>query len=524
MLNNYFKGKFEFLFLIILFAIIIFSRLPFISKYLFDWDSVGYALAFTEFNIAMGQPQSPGYILYIAFGKVVNLIFNDPNLSMIFLSIIFTVFTVFIIYFLTKQIFSKTVGVIASILLIFFPIFWFYGEIASIYMVAAFFSCLIAYCSYQYLEGDDRFLIISSVVLGISGGFRQDLLVFMFPLWFFCLIYKDFNYKKVVMGFICLFTSSLLWFIPTIILSGGYHGYSLTHELLIGSFQSSSIFFGANFLTHLSMDYRLISWTLIGIGIINSLILWCYLCLNWKKIFTKSNLRNVKVIYLLFWILPAFLFYALIYIAKPGYTLIYLPVFSIIIASVLVKISSGLNKKFKMISTNRFTGLLLLIIAIFSITQFLLPANVNGYATIQLEDEKVLYYGESLNKFSPGNTLVFYGFADDFRKSTYYFPEYESYSYVYFTRSEDRLIEIYHYQDRVDMLRNQDTILINSSTDKFIWFIDTNFYVNDISFLKELQSKIEVKNYTLPDGKIVYYSEIQKNLKFTVNNITIIKN
>ncbi len=176
--------------LIIFFLMILQTRIPFISKYLFDWDSVGYALGFQQFNIALYQPQAPGYIFYVALGKIVNLIFNNPNNTMIFISIIFSIFTVILVYYLAKQIYSLEIAVIASVLLIFFPTFWFYGETSTIYICEALFATLIAYTSYQLLKGDDRFLYISTFALGLSGGFRQDLIVFMLPLCSFVYFIK----------------------------------------------------------------------------------------------------------------------------------------------------------------------------------------------------------------------------------------------------------------------------------------------------------------------------------------------
>ena len=145
----------------------------------------------------LSQPQAPGYIFFVALGKIINILFNNPNTSMIFINIVFSILTVFLIYFLAKQMFSREIAVVTSILLIFNPIFWFYGEIAMIYMTVALFATLIAYTSYQLLRGDDKFLYISSIVLGLSGGFRQDLIIFMFPLWLFSIYYRNFNYKKI---------------------------------------------------------------------------------------------------------------------------------------------------------------------------------------------------------------------------------------------------------------------------------------------------------------------------------------
>ncbi|MGO9387099.1 MAG: glycosyltransferase family 39 protein [Methanobacterium sp.] len=400
--------------LIIFILVILLTRIPFICKYLFDWDSVGYALGFQQFNMALDQPQAPGYIFYVALGKIVNLIFNNPNDTMIFINIIFSIFTVILVYYLAKQIYSREVAVIASVLLIFFPTFWFYGETSTIYICEALFATLIAYTSYQLLKGDDRFLYISTFILGLSGGFRQDLILFMFPLWFFCLVYQDLNYKKIFKALIVLIASIMLWFIPTIILAGGYGNYSLINQdTLIGSFQSLSIFFGAGIVNQLSMDSRLLSWTVLGIGIISSLILWIFISLNLRRIIKVSNFRNPDLIFMFLWFLPAFLFYLLIYIAKPGYVLTFLPVFSLIIGYVIVNFSFKLNKRFKLVSKNSFVLLLVSIIVFLSVVQFFIPGNVAGYSVIELKDMNIHYFNESLNEFNPNNTLIFYGYTDD---------------------------------------------------------------------------------------------------------------
>ena len=162
------------LFIIILTVLL--TRIPFTSKFLFDGDAVNYALAFQNFNIYLAQPQAPGYIFFVALGKFLNSIFNNPNTSMIFISIIFSILTVFLIYLLVKQMFSIKVAVVASILLIFNPVFWFYGETATIYMGEAFFATLIAYTSYKVLKGsNNKYAYISAFFLGLSGGFRSDL-------------------------------------------------------------------------------------------------------------------------------------------------------------------------------------------------------------------------------------------------------------------------------------------------------------------------------------------------------------
>ena len=139
------KFRSDFIISLILGLLVIITRIPFTSQFLYEWDSVNYALAFENYDIQQQQPHPPGYLLYVALGKAVNYIFNDPNTSMILLSIIFSALSVILVYFMAKEIFSRKIGIISALLLIFNPIIWFYGEIASIYIFEAFFGILIAY-------------------------------------------------------------------------------------------------------------------------------------------------------------------------------------------------------------------------------------------------------------------------------------------------------------------------------------------------------------------------------------------
>ncbi len=343
---------------------------------------------------------------------------------------------------------------------------------------------------------------------------------------FFCLFYQDLNYKRIFKALIVLIASIMLWFIPTIILTGGYGNYSLINQdTLIGSFQSSSIFFGATITNQLAMDFHLLSWTMLGIGIICSLILWVFICLNLRKIIKVSNFKNPDLTFIFLWFLPAFLFYMLIYIAKPGYVLTFLPVFSLIMGYVIVNFSFRLNKKFELISKNSFIVLLVSIIVFLSVVQFFIPGNVAGYSVIELKDMNMHYFNESLNEFNPSNTLIFYGFSDDYRNSMYYYPNFQSYTYNYYDDGGERLFEVYHYQNhQVTIIKNQTVININSSTMNIVWFIDTDFYVNDTNFLTNLQSAINVNTMKLADGSNVYYTQINNNTNFTIYGVTFIKN
>ena len=48
-----------------LFGLTLITRLPFSGAILYHWDSINFALALEHFDVALGQPHIPGYLLYV---------------------------------------------------------------------------------------------------------------------------------------------------------------------------------------------------------------------------------------------------------------------------------------------------------------------------------------------------------------------------------------------------------------------------------------------------------------------------
>lgn len=448
--------RLDFSILLIFSILTILTRIPFMSKYLYEWDSVNFALAFENFDISLHQPHPPGYIFFVELGRIFNYIFQDPNTTLIFLSMIFSVFTVILIYLLSKKMFTREVGIISGFLLIFNPIFWFYGEIGTIYASQAFFATFIAFLSYQAIE-NDKYGFISAAVLGLAGGFRQDITIFMFPLWLFCISYKRLNLKIIISKIIIVVLSYLTWFLLTIQFSGGYSRYStITKGQLMDSFDNYSIFFGASMLKYASMLENFLIWTISGLGIAGVFSFLFLIIYNPENILKSSNLKNPKFIFFILWIMPAFTFFALIFVVKPGYTLLYLPALTIITGFLVFLMC----KKMKFMSRKKSTVLLISFFIVFNMINFIFVEKVeienadNDYAKVY---EKIEYL--SLN---PGKTIII---TDDFaisRKIFYSFPEYET----YLISNDDNGI-LYG-------LKNGNTsynVPLNASTTNIIWFI-----------------------------------------------------
>src|SRR5213592_2807856 len=185
--NSYGAQDSPWLYAVALFIVTVISRLPFTSRLLFDQDSVQFALALEKYDVYLHQPHPPGYFLYVMAGKLLDHFIQDANTSFIAMSVVASGLTVVAIYYLARAIFNENTAWWAGWLAVTSPLLWFYGEVALSYIVAAFFNAWIALLCWRLLHGERKRAYLSAVLLGIGGGIRQDLLMFLFPLWIFCI-------------------------------------------------------------------------------------------------------------------------------------------------------------------------------------------------------------------------------------------------------------------------------------------------------------------------------------------------
>jgi len=533
--------------------LILFTRIPFISKYLYELDSVNYALGLERYDILHHQPHPPGYILYIGLGKIINTLFNEANTTMVVISILFSILTVIFLYYLTKDIFSRKIAIISSILLIFNPIFWFYGEIATIYSIEAFFATLVAYLSYQVFRGRDKFFYLSSLTLGIAGGFRQDLIIFMLPLWFFCLFYNKKSVIRIIKAFSILIFSILLWFIPTIYFTGGYSSYSSASSIINENFQNSSVLFGASALSHLVMLIKLLSWLFLAFGIIGILLLLLYLIINRKNL-NFNIFYNTKFIFLLLWILPMLLFQILIHSPKPGYILLYISAISIILAVIINYFSIKIKNKYKYSYETVISSFLVIFILINSF-YFIYPSNLSYESTwetpvnimdhnqeiLHIIDTMFIYNYDKIHKNDLNveshikrilniskpqndiiiirNTLMDQGFI--WKKAVYYLPQYHIYvvedtenTGVGTSKSNKTFIKYYAKNHQVEIFENKSDIPLNSSSKKIILIMS-----DKTLFFKDIKRNFDFKSVDLHANMKIYYFELNQNNNINKINI-----
>jgi hypothetical protein len=215
-----FRNKLE---LVLLAGAVAVTRFAFRSRYLYDLDSVNFALGMGRFDPRVHQPHPPGYFLYISFGRLLNMIFHDANLALVVLSIAASCGAVVVIYRMALDWFGPGAARFAGGLFLLSPLAWFHGTVALTYSVEAFFSALLGYLCWRIFCGSGGLILPAGFILGVSAGVRPSSLLFLGPLFLFSLC--NATPKRRFAGVAALALTLTAWFVPMIAESGGFVAY-----------------------------------------------------------------------------------------------------------------------------------------------------------------------------------------------------------------------------------------------------------------------------------------------------------
>ncbi|HEU5197252.1 MAG TPA: glycosyltransferase family 39 protein, partial [Methylomirabilota bacterium] len=210
---------------VVLSLITVLSRLPYRARMLYNWDAVQFALALNEYDVVKHQPHPPGYILYVALGRLAHGFTGDAAGAYVLLAVLFSGAGTFVVYLLARAMYDRPTAVVAAALLAVSPLFWFYGTVGLTYAGEALFASIVAYFAFRALRGSETDAWLASGYLGLAGGLRQSLLMLLFPLWLGSVVAGVRRWRTVLVGLVILAVAVLAWFVPMIWLTGGLARY-----------------------------------------------------------------------------------------------------------------------------------------------------------------------------------------------------------------------------------------------------------------------------------------------------------
>jgi len=204
------------------------SRLPFIADRLWEWDSVLYARALEHgFHVddvlAGSRPHPPGYIFYVASAAIGRALGLDSDHALVAVSIIASGAAVALCYLLCRRFAGRGLAVALAVAFATSPLVWLHGEVAMPYILLAPVMTGLALGFRDARGGGIRRLAVASFAYGALGGFRQDVLLFLFPLWLWLILPAASRTRLAAAG--ALLLGGLTWFIPSALLSDGPAAY-----------------------------------------------------------------------------------------------------------------------------------------------------------------------------------------------------------------------------------------------------------------------------------------------------------
>lgn len=400
-----------------LFVLTLVVRIPFASQTLNHWDSVNHALALTSFDVATNRPQAPGYILYIGFARLVNLIVPDAQTALVIVSMLASAVAVAFLFLLGARMASRELGLIAALLMLTSPPFWFDGEVALPYVVEGCAALVLTYLLYCVQQGESRLAPLVAVVFAIAVGMRQQLAFFYAPLVVVVLWKTSWRARLEAIAwfvFVCL-----LWFVPLVSSTGGINAYFTALGRLNSAFADEYVLFGSGGTSALLRNIeRIGSFVLYALNLAVIPVLWgVFQALRRQAVRSDARTRFVVL-----WILPALLFYVLFHMGSPGLIYVFLPALFLIAAFGLHDLTRT-RPRLLAPSVGILLAANILLFLVAPSDLFLgRSARVLNYAALRQHDTSLMARVDVIRSdFDPATTLII---ADDWRFAEYYLPSF----------------------------------------------------------------------------------------------------
>ncbi|MCL5432745.1 MAG: glycosyltransferase family 39 protein [Patescibacteria group bacterium] len=408
-------------FLILLFFLIgLFSRLFFIEKVQSHMDGPQYTMAILHYDLKNATPSVPGYPLYIATARLINYIISDPYNSLILVSVLFSGIGAYVVFFTGKQIFNKSVGIIASLIFLSGAAFYFLGITTYGYIVSSVMTVVLAYIVYEISVSKKQHGILLGFFFSLALGVRPQELFFIGPLFIFGLFYL--NLKNKIIALVSFLVSFFCWFIPLVSTVGGLKNYIL----LVNSFQHGLVISPNNIYNN---SQSMIRGFVLAFGLGNLFLI--YFLFKRIRLIQKNKLitylKNKQFLFFLIWILPSLAFNFFIRSDHPGYQMTYLTAFLFLISYAIWV----LNRRniFRMV-------LVVSCIIIFNLFWFFrdrdpgnkLPYTPTSfhYSEIRKNDARMASKVDFIKNYSEFSYAIITG-SVFWRQFMYYFPDQEIY-------------------------------------------------------------------------------------------------
>jgi hypothetical protein len=313
------------------------SRWWYQARLLPTWDAVQFALALDHFDVVRHQPHPPGYILYVALGRLMAVVLSDAAATLGTLALAASVVAVLLLYRLGWQLYGRGTALLAALGLAASPLFWAYGVVGLSYAVEAALATGIALGAWGMRQGNVRSLVGSALLLGLGGGVRQSMLLILGPLWL-AMAWHGFRRPGPVLaglGLVALTTAT--WLAPMLWLTGLHRYLAATIELYESTVHATTLLGGGWTRNVVGLGEAL----LVGVGVFLPVLVWGLRPAPARRLYSGG-----RTAFLALWALPALAIYVLVHLGQHGYLLTVLPACYLLVGRSLLEVwSRGLGRR-----------------------------------------------------------------------------------------------------------------------------------------------------------------------------------
>jgi hypothetical protein len=312
---------------VLLAIVVLATRIPFIDKMLFEFDSIDFAVALVRFDLSQVTPHMPGYIIHILFGRLIYALLNNPHRAFLAVSILLSIGSVLALWRAAYHLRGERVALITALLWISAPMFWFYGEVETVYPHEAFFASVILWLGISlYRNRESAWRVIGLfVALSLATGARQSSLLFFVPAVIYIMIVSKQSARVWMLAVASFTVVTTGWTLELFHEAGGFAAY-LKFAQAEHIYRSQSVLFGNPIGEHVAVMGKVALYLIAG-GF-SCWIVAAIALVGFRKrclAFTRTALSSQTFRFVVLVAQVPLLFYVLIYFMKAGYLLNVLP-------------------------------------------------------------------------------------------------------------------------------------------------------------------------------------------------------
>ncbi|MDJ1168204.1 hypothetical protein PMG71_02030 [Roseofilum sp. BLCC_M154] len=479
--------------LVVLFLVAIATRLPFQSQILYEHDSVNFAWAMEEFDLERHQPHAPGtFIVLILSARLLNLWFKDANQSLVMVNIIAMAIATCAIYVLGNLWFNRTVGWIAALLMLSSPLIWFYSEVGLSYTLELAWVTLIAIACHHTRNGNHRALLLSALLLGLSGGIRPNTPIFLFPLWSVAtgLAWREKRYgaTEIILALGMGAIGVLLWGIPLLILSGGLDAYAIAIQTWLDRHLEDS-----DSIQEIISNLRLWLYTLVmTLGFVTIPLLGWVTARRFRL--PPLPIRDWRTQAILLWCFPSVFYLTFVHFQRQGHSYTVMPVVILLAALVL----NGYVEQNRWRSPQTLKLWVVSFILCNSLLFIWGPTQWRTWTSLQDYDRFVQQRLEVIEQTFPPSSTTVLSSGQYARLVSYYFRDY--------------------FSADLSMILTEDLAFLDPRVNTLVLF--------DSKILANSPANLQIQEIPLPGGDRLRYIQWQlpQNVQVSKNNLLLQSN